>query len=128
MNATATAADPATFEIVKNSFYKIAEEMRVVLCKTAYSPILKSAGDFSCGVFDARGDMVAQGPDLPIHLGSMPDAVRAVVSAFAGDVHQGDVFIHNDPYQGGSHLPDINVVRPAFSDGLLLGSADSIDV
>ena len=76
-------ADPATFEIVKNSLYKIAEEMRVVLAKTAYSPMLKSAGDYSCGVFDARGEMVAQGPDLPIHLGSMPDAVRAVVAAFA---------------------------------------------
>ena len=63
-------ADPAAFEIVKNSLYKIAEEMRVVLAKTAYSPILKSAGDYSCGVFDARGEMVAQGPDLPIHLGS----------------------------------------------------------
>ena len=97
--------DPATFEIVKNSLYKIAEEMRVVLAKTAYSPILKSAGDYSCGVFDARGEMVAQGPDLPIHLGSMPDAVRAVVAAFASDVHDGDVFIHNDPYFGGSHFP-----------------------
>jgi N-methylhydantoinase B len=117
----APAADPATFEIVKNSFYKIAEEMRVVLAKTAYSPILKSAGDFSCGVFDAKGSMVAQGPDLPIHLGSMPDAVRAVVAAFGADVHDGDVFIHNDPYFGGSHLPDVNVVRPAFHDGRLLG-------
>lgn len=123
MQDVITSADPAAFEIVKNSFYKIAEEMRVVLCKTAYSPILKSAGDFSCGVFDAKGDMVAQGPDLPIHLGSMPDAVRAVVAAFTGDVHPGDVFIHNDPYQGGSHLPDVNVVRPAFHDGLLLGYA-----
>lgn len=117
------AADPAAFEIVKNSLYKIAEEMRVVLCKTAYSPILKSAGDFSCGVFDAAGDMVAQGPDLPIHLGSMPDAVRAVVGAFGRDAHDGDVFIHNDPYFGGSHLPDINVVRPAFHEGRLLGYA-----
>lgn len=116
-------ADPATFEIIKNSFYKIAEEMRVVLAKTAYSPLLKSAGDYSCGLFDARGEMVAQGPDLPIHLGSMPDAVRAVVAAFASDVHEGDVFIHNDPYFGGSHLPDVNVVRPAFSDGQLLGYA-----
>lgn len=121
MKDAITTTDPAAFEIVKNSFFKIAEEMRVVLCKTAYSPILKSAGDFSCGVFDAQGDMVAQGPDLPIHLGSMPDAVRAVVEAFRGDVHHGDVFIHNDPYQGGSHLPDINVVRPAFHDNLLLG-------
>ena len=116
-------ADPAAFEIVKNSLYKIAEEMRVVLAKTAYSPILKSAGDYSCGVFDARGEMVAQGPDLPIHLGSMPDAVRAVVGAFGDDVHDGDVFIHNDPYFGGSHLPDVNVVRPAFHDGRLLGYA-----
>ncbi len=122
MNDTAQS-DPATFEIVKNSLYKIAEEMRVVLAKTAYSPILKSAGDYSCGVFDARGEMVAQGPDLPIHLGSMPDAVRAVVTAFAADVHEGDVFIHNDPYFGGSHLPDVNVVRPAFHDGQLLGYA-----
>ena len=116
-------ADPATFEIVKNSLYKIAEEMRVVLAKTAYSPLLKSAGDYSCGVFDAKGWMVAQGPDLPIHLGSMPDAVRAVVAAFGADVHDGDVFIHNDPYFGGSHLPDVNVVRPAFYQGRLLGYA-----
>ena len=117
----AAQSDPATFEIVKNSFYKIAEEMRVVLAKTAYSPLLKVAGDYSCGIFDRTGNMVAQGPDLPIHLGSMPDAVRAVVGAFASDVHEGDVFIHNDPYFGGSHLPDVNVVRPAFSDCELLG-------
>ena len=123
MKDPAQKADPATFEIVKNSLYKIAEEMRVVLAKTAYSPILKSAGDYSCGVFDARGEMVAQGPDLPIHLGSMPDAVRAVVAVFASDVHDGDVFVHNDPYFGGSHLPDVNVVRPAFHDGRLLGYA-----
>jgi len=123
MKAAAPRGDPATFEIVKNGFYKIAEEMRVVLAKTAYSPLLKSAGDYSCGLFDARGEMVAQGPDLPIHLGSMPDAVRAIVAAFAADVHDGDVFLHNDPYFGGSHLPDVNVVRPAFHEGRLLGSA-----
>ena len=123
MNDAMQKADPATFEIVKNSLYKIAEEMRIVLAKTAYSPLLKSAGDYSCGVFDTNGAMVAQGPDLPIHLGSMPDAVRAVVSMFASDVHEGDVFLHNDPYFGGSHLPDVNVVRPAFHDGRLLGYA-----
>ena len=119
---TRSAHDPAAFEIMKNALYKIAEEMRVVLAKTAYSPILKSAGDYSCGVFDRHGAMVAQGPDLPIHLGSMPDAVRAVVQTFGDDIHDGDVFIHNDPYCGGSHLPDVNVVRPAWSDdGRLLG-------
>ena len=112
--------DAATFEVVKNSLYAVAEEMKVVLAKTAYSPILKVAGDYSCGVFDDRGNMVAQGPDLPIHLGSMPDAVRAVVRAW-DEIGPGDVFVHNDPYFGGSHLPDVNVVSPAFVDGRLLG-------
>lgn len=116
-----TQLDPATFEVVKNSLSKIAEEMKIVLAKTAYSPILKVAGDYSCGVFDTEGNMVAQGPDLPIHLGSMPDAVRAVVQVFGDDVADGDVFIHNDPYFGGSHLPDVNVVTPAFFHGELLG-------
>jgi N-methylhydantoinase B len=112
--------DPARFEVVKNALYSAAEEMKIVLAKTAYSPLLKVAGDYSCGIFDVAGSMIAQGPDLPIHLGSMPDAVRAVVRAFP-DVLAGDVFIHNDPYNGGSHLPDVNVVAPAFHDGRLLG-------
>ena len=114
--------DPATFVIIKNSLYAAAEEMKIVLAKTAYSPILKVAGDYSCGIFDADGNMVAQGPDLPIHLGSMPDAVKAVVSVVE-TFEDGDVYIHNDPYFGGSHLPDVNVVSPAFHDGRLLGFA-----
>jgi N-methylhydantoinase B len=116
----ALKTDPARFEVVKNALYSAAEEMKIVLAKTAYSPLLKVAGDYSCGIFDIDGNMVAQGPDLPIHLGSMPDAVRAVVRAFS-DVVPGDVFIHNDPYDGGSHLPDVNVVAPAFHEGRLLG-------
>ncbi|MBV9251519.1 MAG: hydantoinase B/oxoprolinase family protein [Acetobacteraceae bacterium] len=112
--------DPARFEVVKNALYAAAEEMKIVLAKTAYSPLLKVAGDYSCGIFDINGNMVAQGPDLPIHLGSMPDAVRAIVEAFP-DAAPGDVFIHNDPYHGGSHLPDVNVVAPAFHDSRLLG-------
>ena len=117
---TRPKTDPARFEVVKNALFAAAEEMKIVLAKTAYSPLLKVAGDYSCGIFDTEGNMVAQGPDLPIHLGSMPDAVRAVVRAFR-DVVAGDVFIHNDPYDGGSHLPDVNVVMPAFHDGQLLG-------
>ena len=74
--------DPARFEVVKNALISAAEEMKIVLAKTAYSPLLKVAGDYSCGIFDRVGNMVAQGPDLPIHLGSMPDAVRAVIAAF----------------------------------------------
>jgi len=112
--------DPARFEVVKNALTSAAEEMKIVLAKTAYSPLLKVAGDYSCGIFDVDGNMVAQGPDLPIHLGSMPDAVRAIVKAFP-DAAPGDVFIHNDPYNGGSHLPDVNVVAPAFHQGRLLG-------
>ena len=119
--ARGSAADRVTFEVVKNSLYKAAEEMKIVLAKTAYSPILKVAGDYSCGIFDTAGNMVAQGPDLPIHLGSMPDAVRAVIDKFADRAVEGDVFIHNDPYFGGSHLPDVNVVTPAFYDDRILG-------
>lgn len=112
--------DAARFEIVKNALLSAAEEMKIVLAKTAYSPLLKMAGDYSCGIFDVGGNMVAQGPDLPVHLGSMPDAVRSVVVAFPNP-DPGDVYIHNDPYHGGSHLPDVNVVVPAFADGRLLG-------
>jgi len=119
-NVRAFKTDPARFEVVKNALTSAAEEMKIVLAKTAYSPLLKVAGDYSCGIFDVAGNMVAQGPDLPIHLGSMPDAVRAVVQAFP-DVVPGDVFIHNDPYQGGSHLPDVNVVAPAYFGTRLLG-------
>jgi N-methylhydantoinase B len=119
-NPVLRGIDPARFEVVKNALLSAAEEMKIVLAKTAYSPLLKVAGDYSCGVFNARGEMVAQGPDLPIHLGSMPDAVRSVAQAFP-DVTEGDAFIHNDPYRGGSHLPDVNVVMPAFHGGRLLG-------
>src|SRR6516225_2912831 len=115
-----TKTDPARFEVVKNALYSAAEEMKIVLAKTAYWPLLKVAGDYSCGIFDGAGDMVAQGPDLPIHLGSMPDAVRAVIATHP-EVEPGDVFIHNDPYHGGSHLPDVNVVAPAFFADRLLG-------
>ncbi len=119
---TTIKTDAATFEVVKNALYAAAEEMKIVLAKTAYSPLLKVAGDYSCGLFDAGGEMIAQGPDLPIHLGSMPDAVKAVIQAF-GDFVEGDVFIHNDPYFGGSHLPDVNIVSPSFHRGELLGFA-----
>ena len=119
-NPAGLRTDPATFEVVKNALYAAAEEMKIVLAKTAYSPILKVAGDYSCGIFDRTGQMVAQGPDLPIHLGSMPDAVKAVVRAFE-TFRPGDMFVHNDPYFGGSHLPDVNVIAPAFAGDALLG-------
>lgn len=121
--ARTSKLDPATFEIIKNSLIKATEEMKIVLAKTAFSPILKVAGDYSCGIFDRDGQMVAQGPDLPVHLGSMPEAVKAICQVFGNNMKDGDVFIHNDPYFGGTHLPDVNVVTPAYCDGTLLGFA-----
>jgi N-methylhydantoinase B len=82
MGMAGLRTDPARFEVIKNALISAAEEMKIVLAKTAYSPLLKVAGDYSRGIFDIAGNMVAQGPDLPIHLGSMPDAVRAVVRTF----------------------------------------------
>src|SRR5438046_10756018 len=96
--------DPARFEVVKNALTCAAEEMKVVLAKTAYSPLLKVAGDYSCGLFDGRGEMVAQGPDLPIHLGSMPLAVKAVIRP-SPDFEPGDGFIHHDPHLRDSRPP-----------------------
>ncbi|MCH9037114.1 MAG: hydantoinase B/oxoprolinase family protein, partial [Chloroflexi bacterium] len=113
--------DPITFQVIKNSLLSAAEEMKVVLAKTAYSPLLKLAGDYSCGLFDVSGNMVAQGPDIPIHLGSMPLTVKAVLATH-DNIAPGDVFIHNDPYFGGSHLPDVNIVAPIYmNDDVLLG-------
>ena len=113
--------DAITFQVIKNSLISAAEEMKIVLAKTAYSPLLKLAGDYSCGIFDTAGNMVAQGPDIPIHLGSMPLAVKAIL-ATTDSFAPGDVFIHNDPYFSGSHLPDVNVVAPIYLDeGVLLG-------
>src|SRR3954464_682549 len=113
-------SDPARCEVVKNALLAATEEMKIVLAKTAYSPLLKVAGDYSCGIFDVAGNMVAQGPDLPPPPGSVAGAGRAIVDAFPC-VGPGDVFIHNDPYHGGSHLPDVNVIAPAFFDGRLIG-------
>ncbi|MDP6550269.1 MAG: hydantoinase B/oxoprolinase family protein, partial [Dehalococcoidia bacterium] len=111
--------DPITFQVIKNSLISAAEEMKIVLAKTAYSPLLKLAGDYSCGIFDASGNMVAQGPDIPIHLGSMPLTVKAILATFER-FSPGDIFIHNDPYFGGSHLPDVNVVAPIYLDEQML--------
>ena len=116
--------DPATFEIVKNALYKIAEEMQVVLAKTAYSPILKSAGDYSCGVFDAEGEMVAQGPDLPIHLGSMPRRrARRGRAPSAPTCTTATSSSTTTPTSAAAICPTSTWSRPAFHEGRLLGYA-----
>ncbi len=106
--------DPIKLEIFKHLFAAVAEEMGTVLRKSSYSPNIKERRDFSCALFDARGRMVAQAAHIPVHLGSMPLSVEAAVKHFAGDLHPGDVVILNDPFRGGTHLPDITMVSPVF--------------
>jgi N-methylhydantoinase B len=106
--------DPIRLEIYKNLFAAIAEEMGVVLRKASYSPNIKERRDYSCAVFDPQGRMVAQAAHIPVHLGSMPLSVAAAVQAF-GDLEPGDMVILNDPFRGGTHLPDITLVSPVFT-------------
>lgn len=104
--------DPILLEVFKNRFASIAEEMGMVLRRTAYSPNIKERLDFSCAVFDAAGRMVAQAAHIPVHLGAMPVSVAAAINQLA--FAPGDVVILNDPFQGGSHLPDITMISPIF--------------
>ncbi len=108
--------NPIRLEIFRHLFASVAEEMGVVLGRTAYSPNIKERRDYSCAVFDARGRMLAQAAHIPVHLGSMPLSVAAAIDACAQFV-PGDVVILNDPYRGGTHLPDITIVCPVFISG-----------
>lgn len=106
--------DPVELEIFKSLFHSIAEEMGAALRRTAFSPNIKERRDYSCAVFDADGEVVAMGDHMPVHLGSMPMSVRAAVDKLA--LAAGDVAILNDPFCGGTHLPDITLVAPVFLD------------
>jgi N-methylhydantoinase B len=104
--------DPIELEIFKNIFHSIAEEMGAALRRTAFSPNIKERRDYSCAVFDAAGEVVAMGDHMPVHLGSMPMSVRAAIDDL--QLGPGDVAILNDPFRGGTHLPDITLVAPVF--------------
>ena len=119
--------DPIRLEVFKNLFAAVAEEMGVVLRKTSYSPNIKERRDYSCAIFDTQGRMIAQAAHIPVHLGSMPLSVEAAIknylpqndipsndSTFEDVLKPGDTIILNDPYQGGTHLPDITLVTPVF--------------
>src|SRR6476661_9073937 len=108
-------SDPIEFELFKNALFGVADEMALTVFRTTYSGVLKDNMDYSTAMFDGQGVLVAQGLTLPGHLGSMPTAMAAVKAAFADRVNPGDVFILNDPFQGGMHLPDIFVFKPIFS-------------
>ena len=104
--------DPVELEIFKNLFVSIAEEMGVTLCRTGFSPNIKERLDYSCAIYDADGQTIAQGDHLPVHLGAMPLSVRAAINHV--QMAPGDTVILNDPFRGGTHLPDITLVSPVF--------------
>jgi 5-oxoprolinase (ATP-hydrolysing) len=112
--AIGTEVDPVLLEVFNNLFMSIAEQMGVVLQNSAYSVNIKERLDFSCALFDAEGRLVANAPHIPVHLGSMGGAVRSIIRRRGHQVRAGDVFALNDPFAGGTHLPDITVVTPVF--------------
>ncbi|HEY5622979.1 MAG TPA: hydantoinase B/oxoprolinase family protein, partial [Gammaproteobacteria bacterium] len=109
-----TARNPIMLEVFNNLFMHIAEQMGTVLQRTAHSVNIKERLDFSCAVFDDRGDLIANAPHMPVHLGSMGESVRTILSARRDSMKSGDVFVLNAPYNGGTHLPDVTVVTPVF--------------
>ncbi|MSO65750.1 MAG: 5-oxoprolinase [Alphaproteobacteria bacterium] len=113
-HAMGTAADPVTLEIFNNLFVAIADQMGLTLQNTASSVNIKERLDFSCAIFDAAGNLVANAPHLPVHLGSMGASVRAVIRAHGPHMKPGEVFVLNAPYNGGTHLPDVTVITPIF--------------
>src|SRR2546425_13313043 len=115
--------DPLTFEIVKNALASVAEEMGVVLRRSSFSPNIKERRDSSCALFDRDGRLVAQAEHIPVHLGAIPYSVRAALEEFGGDFSEGDVVALNDPFRGGTHLPDITLVTPVFLNDEIIGFA-----
>jgi len=114
--------DPTTLEIYRALYTSVAEEMGIALRRTAFSPNIKERRDYSCAVFDARGRVIAQGDHMPVHLGSMPMAVASALKAI--DLQPGDVVALNDPFAGGTHLPDVTLIAPVCSEQWAVGSAD----
>jgi 5-oxoprolinase (ATP-hydrolysing) len=113
-HAIGTSADPVLLEVFNNLFMAIAEQMGVTLANTAYSVNIKERLDFSCALFDAAGNLIANAPHMPVHLGSMGESVRTIIERRAGTMRPGDVFVLNAPYNGGTHLPDVTVIAPVF--------------
>jgi 5-oxoprolinase (ATP-hydrolysing) len=112
--AAGTTVDPILLEVFNNLFMNIAEQMGLQLQNTAYSVNIKERLDFSCALFDADGNLIANAPHMPVHLGSMSESIKTVIARNAGTMRRGDVYALNDPYHGGTHLPDVTVVTPVY--------------
>ena len=114
--AAGTTVDPVLLEVFNNLFMNIAEQMGLQLQNTAYSVNIKERLDFSCALFDAEGNLIANAPHMPVHLGSMGESIKTVIRENAGQMQPGDVFVLNDPYHGGTLLPDVTVITPVYLD------------
>jgi 5-oxoprolinase (ATP-hydrolysing) len=112
--AAGTSADPVLLEVFNNLFMSVADQMGATLANTSWSVNIKERLDFSCAIFDASGDLVANAPHVPVHLGSMSHAVKMVIAATRGQARPGDAWMLNSPYAGGTHLPDVTVITPVF--------------
>jgi 5-oxoprolinase (ATP-hydrolysing) len=112
-------ADPVQLELFNTQFMGIAERMGVVLRNTSSSVNMKERLDFSCALFDAQGRLIANAPHVPVHLGAMSDSVRAVLARRGATLKPGDAIALNDPFHGGTHLPDVTVISPVFDAGEL---------
>lgn len=115
--AAGTTADPVLLEVFNNLFMNIAEQMGLQLQNTAYSVNIKERLDFSCALFDTQGNLIANAPHMPVHLGSMGESIKTVIRENAGKMQPGDVYVLNDPYHGGTHLPDVTVITPVYLEG-----------
>ncbi len=113
--AIGTSTDPVMLEVFNNLFMSIAEQMGATLANTAYSVNIKERLDFSCAIFDHHGNLVANAPHVPVHLGSMGESIRTVIRDNIGSMQPGDVYMLNAPYNGGTHLPDVTVITPFFN-------------
>ncbi|MHA1960927.1 MAG: hydantoinase B/oxoprolinase family protein [Candidatus Thorarchaeota archaeon] len=112
--------DPITFEVIKNALISVSREMSHSLMRSAFSPNIKERRDCSCAVFDSEGRLVAQSEDIPVHLGAMPLSVKSCISRLGDKMEEGMMILHNDPFSGGSHLPDLTLVAPVYSNGEIL--------
>ncbi|TNF63051.1 MAG: 5-oxoprolinase [Burkholderiales bacterium] len=113
-HAAGTRVDPVLLEVFNNLFMNIAEQMGLQLQNTAYSVNIKERLDFSCALFDAGGNLIANAPHMPVHLGSMGESIKTVIRENTGRMQPGDVYVLNDPYHGGTHLPDVTVITPVY--------------
>jgi 5-oxoprolinase (ATP-hydrolysing) len=114
--AAGVDVDPVMLEVFNSLFMSIAEQMGLTLANTAYSVNIKERLDFSCALFDSEGALIANAPHMPVHLGSMGESVKTVIRKNAGRIQSGDVYVLNDPYNGGTHLPDVTVITPVFDE------------